>query len=56
VGRLPTLRASPELSLFSVSSALSFLLYIRKESEVLNDRWLEWEITQLQVYNVKTVT
>ncbi|KAH0955052.1 hypothetical protein HN011_005185 [Eciton burchellii] len=48
VGRLPTLRASPELSLFSVSSALSFLLYIRKESEVLNDRWLEWEITQLQ--------
>ncbi|EZA60354.1 Methionyl-tRNA synthetase, cytoplasmic [Ooceraea biroi] len=48
LGRLPTLKASAELSLFSVSSALRFLLSVPKESEILNDRWLEWEITQLQ--------
>lgn len=49
LGRLPTLTMSSGLSLFSVSSALRFLLSVSKESEILNDRWLEWEISQLQV-------
>ena len=49
LGRLPTLTISTGLSLFSVSSALRFLLSVPKELEVLNDRWLEWEISQLQV-------
>jgi len=49
LGRLPTLTTPSGLSLFSVSSALRLLLSVPKESEVLNDRWLEWEISQLQV-------
>jgi len=49
LGRLPTLTTPTGLSLFSVSSALRFLLPVPKELEVLNDRWLEWEISQLQV-------
>lgn len=48
--RLPTLTTSSGLSLFSVSSALRFLLSVPKESEILNDRWLEWEISELQVF------
>ncbi|XP_077270556.1 methionyl-tRNA synthetase 1 isoform X1 [Temnothorax americanus] len=48
LGRLPTLTTPSGVSLFSVSSALRFLLPVPKESEVLNDRWLEWEISQLQ--------
>ncbi|XP_019884194.1 methionine--tRNA ligase, cytoplasmic isoform X1 [Camponotus floridanus] len=48
LGRLPTLTVSSGLSLFSVSSALRLLLPISKELEVLNNRWLEWEISQLQ--------
>ncbi|XP_018339699.1 PREDICTED: methionine--tRNA ligase, cytoplasmic isoform X1 [Trachymyrmex septentrionalis] len=48
LGRLPTLTTSTGLSLFSISSALRFLLSVPKEVEVFNDRWLEWEISQLQ--------
>ncbi|XP_072745898.1 methionine--tRNA ligase, cytoplasmic [Anoplolepis gracilipes] len=48
LGRLPTLTIPSGLSLFSVSSALRFLLPVPKELEVLNNRWLEWEISQLQ--------
>ncbi|XP_070163017.1 methionine--tRNA ligase, cytoplasmic [Polyergus mexicanus] len=48
LGRLPTLTIPSGLSLFSISSALRFLLPIPKELEVLNNRWLEWEVSQLQ--------
>ncbi|XP_050446972.1 methionine--tRNA ligase, cytoplasmic [Cataglyphis hispanica] len=48
LGRLPTLTIPSELSLFSISSALRFLLPVPKELEVLNNRWLEWEVSQLQ--------
>lgn len=48
LGRLPTLEVSSESTLFSISSALRFLLPVSEESEVLDDSWLEWEITQLQ--------
>ncbi|XP_067213985.1 methionine--tRNA ligase, cytoplasmic [Linepithema humile] len=48
LSRLPTLITSSGLSLFSISSALRFLLPVPKQLEVLNDRWLEWEISQLQ--------
>ncbi|KAL0105250.1 hypothetical protein PUN28_016717 [Cardiocondyla obscurior] len=48
LGRLPTLTVPSGLSLFSISSALQFLLPVSKESELLTDRWLEWEISQLQ--------
>lgn len=49
LGRLPTLTTPSGLSLFSISSALRLLLPVPKQLEVLNDRWLEWEISQLQV-------
>ncbi|KAL6441396.1 hypothetical protein ACFW04_003548 [Cataglyphis niger] len=48
LGRLPTLTIPSGLSLFSISSALRFLLSVPKELEVLNNRWLEWEVSQLQ--------
>ncbi|CAL1678010.1 unnamed protein product [Lasius platythorax] len=48
LGRLPTLTLPSGTSLFSVSSALRLLLPVPKELEVLNNRWLEWEISQLQ--------
>lgn len=48
LGRLPTLTLPSGVSLFSVSSALRLLLSVPKELEVLNNRWLEWEISQLQ--------
>ncbi|KAM0727676.1 Methionine--tRNA ligase, cytoplasmic [Formica fusca] len=48
LGRLPTLTIPSGLSLFSISSALRFLLPVPKELEVLNNRWLEWEVSQLQ--------
>jgi len=49
LGRLPRLILPSELSLFSISSALRFLLPISEQLEILNNRWLEWEISQLQV-------
>ncbi|XP_011175606.1 methionine--tRNA ligase, cytoplasmic [Solenopsis invicta] len=48
LGRLPTLTTPSGLSLFSVSAALRLLLPEPKDLEVSNDRWLEWEISQLQ--------
>lgn len=53
--RLPTLTTPSGLSLFSVSSALHLLLPVPKESEILNDRWLEWEISQLQVRRCNSI-
>ncbi|XP_014475977.1 PREDICTED: methionine--tRNA ligase, cytoplasmic isoform X2 [Dinoponera quadriceps] len=47
-GRLPTLTTPSGLSLFSVSSALRLLLPVAAELEILNNKWLEWEISQLQ--------
>ncbi|XP_020291660.1 methionine--tRNA ligase, cytoplasmic isoform X2 [Pseudomyrmex gracilis] len=48
LGRLPTLTTSSGSSLFSVSSALQLLLPVPKDLEVSNNKWLEWEISQLQ--------
>ncbi|KAL6258659.1 hypothetical protein P5V15_010612 [Pogonomyrmex californicus] len=48
LNRLPALTTPSGLYLFSVSAALRFLLSVPKELEVFNDRWLEWEISQLQ--------
>lgn len=48
LGRLPTLTFQ-DVTLFSVSAALCYLLPVPKEMEIFNDRWLEWEISQLQV-------
>ncbi|XP_012534645.1 methionine--tRNA ligase, cytoplasmic [Monomorium pharaonis] len=48
LGRLPTLSTPSGLSLFSVSAALRLILPEPEDLEASIDRWLEWEISQLQ--------
>ena len=49
LGRLPTLELPCGTRLFSWSAALQYLAPSSDEFDVLVTKWLEWDITQLQV-------
>ncbi|XP_046604889.1 methionine--tRNA ligase, cytoplasmic isoform X1 [Neodiprion virginianus] len=48
LGYLPSLQLPSGSSLFSTSAALQFLIPTPEESSVLINKWLEWDISQLQ--------
>lgn len=52
LGRLPSIELSSGSVLFSTSAAMQLLVPPSEESKILNNKWLEWDISQLQV-NIK---
>ncbi|XP_076618591.1 methionyl-tRNA synthetase 1 [Colletes latitarsis] len=48
LGRLPTIELSSGSVLFSTNSAMQFLVPPSEDSKIVNNKWLEWDITQLQ--------
>lgn len=49
LGRLPTIELSSGSVLFSTNAVMQLLLPSSEESQTVNNRWLEWDISQLQV-------
>ncbi|XP_076178929.1 methionyl-tRNA synthetase 1 [Ptiloglossa arizonensis] len=48
LGRLPTIELSSGSVLFSTNAVMQLLLPSSEESQTVNNRWLEWDISQLQ--------
>ena len=48
LGRLPAVELPSGLVLFSTSAAMQLLVPPPKESNALNNKWLEWDISKLQ--------
>ncbi|CAL7944853.1 unnamed protein product [Xylocopa violacea] len=48
LGRLPSVELPSGLTLFSTNAALQLLVPPPEESKVVTNKWLEWEISQLQ--------
>lgn len=56
LSRLPSIELSSGLVLFSTNAAMQLIVpSSSQESKILNNKWLEWEISQLQVKNNKLV-
>lgn len=49
LGRLPSIELSSGLVLFSTNAAMQLIIPPSEESKIINSKWLEWEISQLQV-------
>lgn len=49
LGRLPSIELSSGLVLFSTNAAMQLIISPSEESKIINNKWLEWEISQLQV-------
>ncbi|XP_076664866.1 methionyl-tRNA synthetase 1 isoform X3 [Andrena cerasifolii] len=48
LGRLPSIELSSGCVLFSTSAAMQLLVPPSEESKIINNKWLEWDISQLQ--------
>ncbi|XP_076293983.1 methionine--tRNA ligase, cytoplasmic-like [Lasioglossum baleicum] len=48
LGRLPAIELSCGSVLFSTSAAMQLLVLLPEESKIVNNKWLEWDISQLQ--------
>ncbi|XP_076249533.1 methionyl-tRNA synthetase 1 [Calliopsis andreniformis] len=48
LGRLPTIELSSGSVLFSTNAGMQLLVPPSEESKITNNKWLEWDITQLQ--------
>ncbi|KAK0178335.1 hypothetical protein PV328_002294 [Microctonus aethiopoides] len=46
--RLPTLTLSNETTLISSSAAIQYILPIEEKFDILVNKWIEWDMTQLQ--------
>ncbi|KAK9300686.1 hypothetical protein QLX08_006719 [Tetragonisca angustula] len=48
LGRLPSIEFPSGLILFSTNAAMQLIIPLSEEFKVVNNKWLEWEISQLQ--------
>lgn len=48
LGRLPSIELSSGLVLFSTNAAMQLIIPPSEELKIINSKWLEWEISQLQ--------